>query len=170
MTAKKPLVRNGSGPGMSEVQLASSDLSDGPFTSFPGFGTSGSTACVGNDSRIPSTTVGQALAGLANPGAVAFVQINADNSVTTQSAVAHLSALGAQTYYANLTAIGSLANAFGCLRNDGAGNFMYSLPWPAAASPTSSPVNTDYSNSAANNVYARRKSASSRTYAVRSFN
>ena len=100
MTAKKPLVRNGSGAGMSEVQLASSDLSDG----------------------------------------------------------------------VNLTAIGSLANAFGCLRNDGAGNFMYSLPWPAAAPPASSPVNTDYSNSAANNVYARRKSASSRTYAVRSFN
>ena len=31
MAAKKPLVRTSSGPGLTEVQLVSSDLSDGPF-------------------------------------------------------------------------------------------------------------------------------------------
>jgi hypothetical protein len=31
MTVRKPLIRYASGAGMQEVQLASSDLSDGPF-------------------------------------------------------------------------------------------------------------------------------------------
>ena len=31
MTVRKPTIRNASGPGLQEVQLASTDLSDGPF-------------------------------------------------------------------------------------------------------------------------------------------
>ncbi|MBK8477791.1 MAG: tail fiber domain-containing protein [Opitutaceae bacterium] len=81
-------------------------------TSFPGFGTTGTTAAAGNDARLSnaraplahsqaastisdSTTAGRAFVTLPNPGAVSFIRANADNTVSALSASDFRTAIGA---------------------------------------------------------------------------
>lgn len=49
-----------------------------------------------------STTVGGAILRLGNPGAITFIKIAADNSVSAESAATHLTSLGASTVGGNL--------------------------------------------------------------------
>lgn len=74
------------------------------------------------------TTVGASLGTLANPSAIRFIKINADNTVTARTAAEMLSDIGAQTLAANLTSIANLANANGYLKNNGSGAFTYETP------------------------------------------
>ena len=78
------------------------------------FGTTIGTICQGSDSRLSdartptahtqaistisdASTVGQNLVKLTNPSAITFLQVNADNSVTAQSASAQVTAIGARS-------------------------------------------------------------------------
>jgi len=61
---------------------------------------------------LPTTTVARALANLANPGAVTFLRINADNSVSTLSAADFRTAIGAGTGTGTVTAV-TIASANG---------------------------------------------------------
>jgi hypothetical protein len=90
--------------------------------------------------NLGGTTVGQNLFTLANPSAITFPRINADNTVSTLDASSFRTAIGAGTSSfdgtwgslsgkpANVVSFGSLANASGWLHNDGAGVLSYSTP------------------------------------------
>jgi hypothetical protein len=92
---------------------------------------------------LGGTTVGGNFLTLANPSAIAFPRINADNTVTALSDSAFRTAIGAGTSSfdgtwgslsgkpANVVSFGSLANAAGWLHNDGAGTLAYSTPTAA---------------------------------------
>lgn len=56
----------------------------------------GTTGKLVKNSTILPTTVGIAIANLTNPGAVTFIRINADNTVTARSAAQFLSDIGGQ--------------------------------------------------------------------------
>jgi hypothetical protein len=102
--------------------------------SFPGFGTTGSTACVGNDARLsdarPASDV-YTWAKAATKPTYTYTEVGADVAGA---------AAARQAAYANLTTIGTLANAAGWLHNDGSGVFVYSTPsgysLPAATTST----------------------------------
>jgi hypothetical protein len=90
--------------------------------------------------NLGGTTVGQNLFTLANPSAITFPRINADNTVSTLDASSFRTAIGAGTSSfdgtwgslsgkpANVVSFGSLANASGWLHNDGSGVLAYSTP------------------------------------------
>ncbi len=107
------------------------------------FGRTGTITAQSGDytpTQIGATTVGAAFFGLANPSAITFPRINADNTVTALSASSFRTAIGAGTSSfdgtwsslsgkpANVVSFGSLANGAGWLFNDGAGALSYSSP------------------------------------------
>ena len=89
---------------------------------------------------VGATTVGGNLLALADPSAISFIRLNADNTVTALSDVNFRTAIGAGTSSfdgtwgslsgkpANVVSFGALANAAGWLHNDGAGAFTYTAP------------------------------------------
>ncbi len=86
------------------------------------FGTTAGTVCQGNDPRLsdsrPASDV-YAWAKAATKPSYTYSEVGADQSGA---------AAARQAAYANLTSIGSLANASGWLNNNGSGGFAYSTP------------------------------------------
>jgi|GEM_PF-1040088 len=78
--------------------LSGSSVNGGTFGAVNGSALTALTAA----NITNSTTVGRNLLNLANPAAITFLQLNADNTVTAQSASAQRTALGATTIGANL--------------------------------------------------------------------
>jgi hypothetical protein len=90
--------------------------------------------------NLGGTTVGQNLFTLANPSAITFPRINANNTVSALDAASFRAAIGAGTSSfdgtwgslsgkpVNVVSLGSLANSSGWLHNDGAGILAYSTP------------------------------------------
>ena len=92
-------------------------------------GATGLTASTGRTS-LGATTVGNNLFTLTNPSAITFLKINADNTVTAESASTHRTSLGlaigtnVQAYSATLTGIDTLGSGTGLLKNT-AGTWSY---------------------------------------------
>jgi hypothetical protein len=73
----------------------------------------GTTGKIIKDSAKVLTTVGGNLAALANPSAIRFIRINADNSVTARTAAEMLSDIGAQaagSYLTSANIVGTITN------------------------------------------------------------
>ena len=108
------LKNNGTGtfsystPTYSDVGAAPSST-----VTFPGFGSTGSTACVGNDARLSDSRPASDVSAWAKSG--------------TKPSYTY-SEVGAQPLTTNLTSIGGLTNASGWLKNNGTGTFSYSAP------------------------------------------
>ena len=61
----------------------------------------GATGKIIKDAGFSATTVGQNLISLTNPSAITFPKINADNTVSTESAATHRTSIGATTVGSN---------------------------------------------------------------------
>ncbi len=71
------------------------------------YGGTGSTTAAGARTNLGSTTVGGNLFTLTNPGAITFLRINADNSVSTLDAATFRAAIGAGTGSGTVTSVAS---------------------------------------------------------------
>ena len=80
--------------------------------------------------NLGATTVGNNLFTLANPSAVRWIRINADNTVTTRTAAETLSDIGAQaagTYLITSNNLSDITNAATARNNLGLGNGTYAI-------------------------------------------
>ena len=108
---KRTLVyNNGTDVGNQVDYLSSLALGTAlPLTS----GGTGATSASAARTSLGSTTVGGNLFTLANPSAVTFMQINADNSVTTLDAASFRTAIGAGSGGGSVTSVATAGNVNG---------------------------------------------------------
>lgn len=84
-----------------------------------GSGGTGATSAASARTALGSTTVGGNLFTLTNPSAVTFIQINADNTVTTLDAAAFRTAIGAGSSSGSVTSVATAGSVNGITLSGG---------------------------------------------------